>query len=359
MSVLNFTNFCNGTTPDTKELYKVLDDIDGFKGVLIFSGIITPIVLCFFAEAVVYTVRNIPYSDRRYCILWILGVYPIFCVTALLGLFIPRAAGLCTFTAAAYFAVVLFEFMHLIVDYFGGLEAMLLQMKGTKMSVARPPTLCLFFFLPKFEMTRRNFRILEIGVLQVAFLRPLTLFITELLSIDGRVGPTSENARTISLTINSIILATSVTAIQCLLIFFYAARKYLSKFYIGPKFLCVQIALILSNVQSALLSILSRYNVIECYPPFPFIVRGYQWHLFLVTIESSLMLIPTLIFFRTVKGNILLDPHRKLRRTSTFAGLESSAKLRRRRSSTTVEGDRLLKSRNSQSGSSYGTVIEL
>lgn len=71
--------------------FPVLDDIDGFKGVLTFSGIITPIVLCFFSEAVVYTVRNIPYSDRRYCILWILGVYPvslaIFIVNSLLQLY--------------------------------------------------------------------------------------------------------------------------------------------------------------------------------------------------------------------------------------------------------------------------------
>ncbi|XP_071834029.1 organic solute transporter subunit alpha-like isoform X2 [Apostichopus japonicus] len=282
----------------------------------------------------------------------------IFCLTALLGLFIPRAAGLCTFTAAAYFAVVLFEFMHLIIDYFGGLESMLLQMKGAQMSVARPPTMCLFFCLPKFEMTRRNFRILEVGVLQVAFLRPLTLFTSELLSIDGRLGQ-SENAGIASLVINCVILATSLTAIQCLLIFFYASRKYLKKFYIGPKFACVQLALIFSNVQSALLSILARFDVIECYPPFPFTVRGYQWHLFLITIESTLMFIPTLYFFRNVKGNIMEDPHRKLRRTSTFAGLVSSAKVKRRRSSTIGECDNLIRERRKSEGPSYGTVIEL
>ncbi|XP_041469468.1 organic solute transporter subunit alpha-like [Lytechinus variegatus] len=308
-------------TPLAKEMLdNLLEENPKMLPILITCTLITAIEAILFFEAWMWVLQHIPYSDRRTSIVWIIGIYPVFCATCLLGLYIPRAAGLCTLTGTAFFAVCLYEFITLIVDYFGGLDAMITRMDGTKFSIARPPLMCLFQCLPKVKMTRRNYRILEACVLQTAIIRPVMLFITEVLNIDGSIDENPSIASTIMLTLNCITLVSAIFAVSALIVLFSASKNFLKPYRIRIKFLCVQTALILSNVQSVLLVILTRFDVVQCNKPFNTPDRGYQWHCFLLTLESGIMFIPTLIIFRTTNGNVT----RMRVRPSTFSGMMPS-----------------------------------
>ncbi|XP_003726249.1 organic solute transporter subunit alpha [Strongylocentrotus purpuratus] len=314
-------NNCSYTPLANEMLENLLEDNPQMLPILITCSIITLIEVILFFEAWLWVLRYIPYSDRRTSIVWLIGIYPVFCATCLLGLYIPRAAGLCTLTGTAFFAVCLYQFITLIVDYFGGLDAMIITMNGTRFSLARPPLLCLFQCLPKFEMTRRNYRILETCVLQTAIIRPVILFITEVLKIDGSLNENPDVAATTTLILNCITLVSAIFAVSALIVFFSASKNFLKPYRIQIKFLCVQTALILSNVQSVLLIILTRFDVIKCNKPFDTPDRGYQWHCFLLTVESAIMFIPTLLIFRTTNGNVT-----RIRRVrpSTFSGMMPS-----------------------------------
>ncbi|XP_071501016.1 organic solute transporter subunit alpha-like [Diadema antillarum] len=341
-------------TPLSYEMLADLESNPMMLPILITCSIITSVEVVLFFEAWYWVTQNIPYSDRRTCIIWILGIYPVYCAASLLGLYIPRASGLCTLTATAFFAVCLYEFVILIVDYFGGLDAMVLRMTGTKFSLARPPVMCILFCLPKVKMTRKNFRILEASALQAAIIRPVMLFITEVLNVDGSINEDSHTSLVITLTLNSITLVSALIAVSALVVFFSASKNFLKEYKIRFKFLCVQTALVLSNVQSVLLVILARFDVIACNQPFATPVRGYQWHCFLLTLESALMFIPTLYFFRTTNGNVVRINKRV--RASTFAGMVSSDGLAQ---PTTEKTPLLLDRGRSASQHSFGAVKEV
>ncbi|XP_071963385.1 organic solute transporter subunit alpha-like [Antedon mediterranea] len=296
---------CPDFDPTAGELFATIGDHPGLLSILVVCSIITLVECVLFCEAAHYVSIKIPYTDRRNCIIWILGIYPVFCLSSLLGLYIPRSAVLCNLTASVYFSVCLYQFFILIIDYYGGHSSILMQMSHIEVSLRSPPIGCFFPCLPTFKMTEKNFLRIKIAVFQCALLRPSVLFITEVLWLNGTYVPGSLNADEAFLWINIITLISTIIAIYAFIMFYRASREPLHGYKLTPKFIVVQMALICSNIQIILLGILALTDVIPCEDPFPSDSRHNQWQCTILTLESAIIFPFVLKFFRTRNGNVV------------------------------------------------------
>ncbi|XP_033125804.1 organic solute transporter subunit alpha-like [Anneissia japonica] len=296
---------CPDFDPTAGELFETIGDHPGVISILVVCTIITIIECILFCEAAHYVASTIPYTDRRNCIIWILGIYPVFCLTSLLGLYIPRSAVLCNLTASVYFSVCLYQFFVLIIDYYGGHDSILLQMSNIEVSLRSPPIGCFFPCLPTFKMTEKNLLRIKIAVFQCALIRPFVLFVTEVLWLNGTYVPGSLASDEAFLYVNIITLTSTIIAIYAFIMFYRASREPLHGFKLTPKFIVVQLALICSNIQIIFLGILVLTDVIPCDDPFPTDSRHNRWQCLILTLESAIIFPFVLKFFRTRNGNIV------------------------------------------------------
>ncbi|PIN99472.1 hypothetical protein AB205_0197990 [Aquarana catesbeiana] len=104
-----------------------------------------------------FFLRNIQ-SSRRTCLyLWILGVYPVFCISSIIGMFIPRSSGICNFVASIYHSITLWKFLELITDYFGG-KGQMLEVLGHQTVSPNPPPCCCCCCFPNIQVNRHSQR---------------------------------------------------------------------------------------------------------------------------------------------------------------------------------------------------------
>ncbi|XP_077978283.1 organic solute transporter subunit alpha-like [Glandiceps talaboti] len=269
--------------------------------------LLTAIVIAIFLDSFVFLTAQIPLKRRRSRILWIMGIYPVFALSSLMALFIPRASIITSFTASVYLSVTLYQFMLLIFDYFGGFSAMVMMLKGEKMMIGTPPVLILICcILPKVRVTKNSIKWLRRCVLQVAFVRPLVLFISAVMWADNSglytVGKFSP--RDAFLYLNMMSLVSTVTAFQCIVILFKVTKEPLKNYMIVPKFFSVQLALIFSNLQSVIIGMLIGAGKIPCSSTWSRPMTGQFIQNFALIVEMSLFCVLARASYRKRAGNL-------------------------------------------------------
>ncbi|XP_072018879.1 organic solute transporter subunit alpha-like [Amphiura filiformis] len=350
----------NCTNPSASEVFREeLPDNPALIAILSIATIITIVEWIVFIEAAYYVNTNLPYHDRAVRNIWIIGIYPVYCFTSLLALYVPRAALLCTIAANFYFFPCLYHYFQLMLDYFGGLDAMVQKYKDTDGILwGRPPLCCWFmgcgrFKWAKIKITRRNILILETLTMQIAVFRPLVLFLTQVLKLDLTfpLGVMNASGPFLYLTLTTVF--TTLSAMTSLTILYRGMRDELPQYNVVPKFLCTQIALILANLQPGVMLVLVSTGVLVCEDAiFPHVYRGEQWHGFALICESVLLYPMVLKYFRGLKGNLLYMPG-SLKKTRSYGG--SSTKTMEDEMGGT-EKQPLRKVRSGSSLSEYGTV---
>ncbi|XP_077979020.1 organic solute transporter subunit alpha-like [Glandiceps talaboti] len=293
---------CTGETPYSTEIFQ------DASTVRIAMYTIAPILAFFtvliFIEATVYVFEVIPKKSRRNKIVWILMIYPTFTICSVLALFIPRSSLICKFAASIQLAIAMYQFLKLMVDYFGGREAMLMVLKDSKISLNTLPLMLCFVCLPKKSMNERTLRILRRLVMQVGIVCPIVYFITSVLWTDGRYNPGVVSSTEPFIYLSTASITSTLIAMQALSIVFMASRKPLHAYNITAKYVTVQTALLLSNVQSVFLNLLASFNVIPCKEPFPNRSRSEMMHNFLIVCEFFVLSLMARIFFRRKAGNL-------------------------------------------------------
>ncbi|XP_022104840.1 organic solute transporter subunit alpha-like [Acanthaster planci] len=307
--------------PSASEMFAYFEHNPGGLACLIIATVITAVQTVIMIDGVIWISKNIPHAERSTSMMWLYSIWPVFCIVFLCGLYIPKAALLSKAGANLFLFPTVYNYLALLVDYFGGEDAMIGKMKDDPVKYNKPPCCCC---CPPKKcrgiLKRRQYNVLELLVMQVAVVQPLLLFLSETFIIDGTFPMQDPfNYMAPGLYIQILTVISTLTAMQVLGSFSsaFAPRLTQYKYSTGPKFVIVQFALLMCNVQSTLINFI--VGAVSCSNPYPYKSRDSMWNGFLVIIESLIFQPICIKNLRTLKGNVLFLPP-QLKKSSTYAG---------------------------------------
>ncbi|XP_023584527.1 organic solute transporter subunit alpha isoform X2 [Trichechus manatus latirostris] len=142
-----------------------------------------------FLEDAVYLYKNTRCPIKRRTLLWSSSAPTVVSVFCCFGLWIPRSLMLVEMAIASFYAACFYLLMMVMVEGFGGKEAVLRTLKDTPMRIHTGPCCCCCLCCPPFKLTRKKLQLLMLGPFQYAFLR-ITLIVVGLFLIpDGIFDP--------------------------------------------------------------------------------------------------------------------------------------------------------------------------
>ncbi|XP_003725669.2 organic solute transporter subunit alpha [Strongylocentrotus purpuratus] len=294
--------------PTTTELLDALGGNSKFLGVMGTAIALTVFNVGMYMETLWFLCRKIP-SRRKIQLSFIMGIYPVFSVTSLLAMFIPRASIITGFTAHVYFSMALVQFIMLLTGYYGDKAKMLRILDGNIIPLATPPLslfcICCLPKIPINKVTLPKFVKLIRGlVLQVAVIKPLFYFLGAVLWLNGSFIPGDFSSTGTYLWFNVIYIVSTLFALNGIIIFYKLSREPLKEYHLTPKFFTVQLTLILTNVQSFTIGLCAIAGNIACKPPFHPGLRALYIDSLLNIVEMFLFNIFATVWYRRLKGNI-------------------------------------------------------
>ncbi|XP_075041664.1 organic solute transporter subunit alpha-like [Mixophyes fleayi] len=286
-----------GSFPLSSEFFQVIKKDLWIFLIPLLAGLVQ---LALFLEEMGFFLRNIRSTRRTALYLWILGVYPVFCVSALIGLYIPRSSSICNFVASIYHSITLWKFLDLITDFFGGKAQMLKELGGRTIPPNPPPCCCCCCF-PNITVNRSNLRWMNIAVYQLSVVRTLLFFMGLILWTDekydyGDVHYTNPNSY-----INIIIGLSTFLSIYGYLLFYKATKVSLEGYSPRSKFICITLVLVLGSLQNGILETMSALGAIPCVPPFTVETRSQTIYNYSITLEMFFISLFARYCFRRVE----------------------------------------------------------
>nr|XP_055024584.1 organic solute transporter subunit alpha [Misgurnus anguillicaudatus] len=277
----NNCTYMGGGIPLSSEFFKVIkNDLWLF---LLPAGFAI-LLLALFMEEIGFFLRHVPSPQRRRLSLWILGIYPVFGMTSIVSLYVPRSSSLCSFIASLYHSITLLKFMGLIQDFFGGKAKMLEALAGEQVS-PNPFPCCCCCCLPLFNINKNSVRWMMAAVLQLSVVRTLLFFLALVLWTDEQYDYGDVNSANPNLYINAIIAVSTFLSFYGYLLFYKATKKALPGYGIRAKFICIIIILVLCGLQSGILETMGALRVIPCTPPFSDIFRSQLIYHYAIIVE--------------------------------------------------------------------------
>ncbi|XP_069041173.1 organic solute transporter subunit alpha isoform X1 [Lepisosteus oculatus] len=275
---------CSGIKPEialSSEFFRV---IKNELWLFLIPAALALILWALFLEEMGFFLRHVVSSKRRRLYLWILGMYPVFGMTSIIALYVPRSSSLCNFIASLYHSITLLKFMGLITDFFGGKARMLEVLEGQQVS-PDPFPCCCCCCLPLISINRSSLGWMTAAVLQLSVVRSILFFVTLVLWTDekydyGDVDYVNPNSY-----INVIIGVSTFLSFYGYLLFYKATKRALHGYGLRAKFVCIIVVLVLCGLQSSILETMGALRVIPCTPPFSDLMRSQLIYHYSVIVE--------------------------------------------------------------------------
>ncbi|XP_051959967.1 organic solute transporter subunit alpha-like [Xyrauchen texanus] len=323
----NFTSTISPTCLQTPPLaIDVINQLDIY-GVLFFSifTLMSSISMLLYLEECVYVYKMVP-SPKKTTIIWVNGAAPVFVTMACLGMWIPRATIFTELTSNSYFAVVIYKFFTLLLEECGEEEAFLKysQAMNETLMISTGPCCCCCLCLPKVPITRRMLFWMKAASLQFAILKTVFSVLSIVLYANGTFHPSNLAITGAAVWINPFLGVLTIIALWPVGIMFSHLKQTLHSCKIIPKYAMYQLILVLSQLQAAIINILSMNGVIACVPPFSSIARGSMLHQQMMIMEMFIIKIVTRILYRRIYEPFTLwppenenDPNRRISSVTT------------------------------------------
>ncbi|XP_034289924.1 organic solute transporter subunit alpha-like [Pantherophis guttatus] len=286
--------------PLSSEIFQVIKAQIWIFLIPVFLGLVQ---VGLFLEQTGFFLRHGKSSHRTSVLLWILGVYPVFNLTSLICLYIPRASFVCNFVASIYHSITLWKFLALIRDFFGGSERMVQKLAGQRVS-PNPFPCCCCCCLPEIAANRANLRCMTVAVYQLSLIRTILFFITLILWTDdeydyGAVGYTNPNSY-----INVIIAISTFLSFYGYLLFYKATKPALDGYNLRYKFVCIILVLVLCGLQSGIVETMGAVGAIPCSPSLPPVTRSQMIYYYALAIEMFFIGIFAHYSFRRIEPSM-------------------------------------------------------
>ncbi|XP_048255511.1 organic solute transporter subunit alpha-like [Haliotis rufescens] len=192
-------------------------------------------------------------------------------------------------------------FLFLLIHYHGGDQALIDHMSGETINLRSPPVACCCVCCPKIAVNEKILFRIRMSVLQFAILRPIFVLLTAVLWADNKYQNGKMSPKQASLYISVLNGVSTLTAMYGLILVFRASRKHLKVFNIVPKFICMQLVLVFSNLQGLVFNILASSNLPPCTPILPSTERGSVWNHLIVILEMFLLALLARRFYRRIE----------------------------------------------------------
>nr|XP_054753352.1 organic solute transporter subunit alpha-like [Lytechinus pictus]XP_054753353.1 organic solute transporter subunit alpha-like [Lytechinus pictus] len=289
------TDGCSSQVNSATEEAIFLGSFGGGIALLVILSLLSVATIIMFIHSYVGIRHRVKSQSRRIFLIRLFAIFPIYSATSLAGVYFPRASLITGWGSSLYLSMTMYTFVLLVIDYYGGLEAMERHLEGVEVSLSAPPLTCCCPCLPK-VVFMDHFHGMRVLVLQAVYLRPLTTIIGAILWTDGiyapRIGPDSAF---LYLTIISLI--SSLVAVYGLSVMYNATLKHLRHFMIGVKFAVLKCVIIVTNLQNMIIAALSAANAIPCSGAFNSPARGTLIYHILVICEMFLILLVLKIYY--------------------------------------------------------------
>ncbi|ROL48979.1 Organic solute transporter subunit alpha [Anabarilius grahami] len=273
--------FMGGGIPLSSEFFKV---IKNDLWLFLLPAVFAVLLLALFMEEIGFFLRHVPSQRRRNLSLWILGIYPVFGMTSIIALYVPRSSSLCNFIASLYHSITLLKFMGLIKDFFGGKVRMLEALAGEKVS-PNPFPCCCCCCLPLFDINKTSVGWMMAAVLQLSVVRTILFFLALVLWTNEQYDYGDVNSVTLNMYVNAIIAVSTFLSFYGYLLFYKATKRALPGYSLRAKFICIIVVLVLCGLQSGILETMGALNVIPCTPPFSDLFRSQLIYHYSVIVE--------------------------------------------------------------------------
>ncbi|KAL2094267.1 hypothetical protein ACEWY4_008986 [Coilia grayii] len=287
----------------------VINQLDTF-GIVLYSILtfMSTVSLLLYLEECAYVYKKVP-SPKKMTIIWVNGAAPVIATMSCLGMWIPRSTMFTDMTSNSYFAVVVYKFLKLMVEEVGGEEAFLRRSVGKTLRISTGPCCCCCPCLPRKGISRRMLFLLKLGSLQYAILKTVLSIFSIVLWSNGNFDLSDLNITGASIWINLFVGALTITALWPVAIMFMHLRNSLRSIKIIPKYAMYQLVLVLSQLQSTIISILALNWVISCSPPFSPNARGSLLGQQLMIVQMFIITLVTRLLYRRTYEPLDLDHH--------------------------------------------------
>ncbi|XP_072517632.1 organic solute transporter subunit alpha-like [Salminus brasiliensis] len=260
-----------------------------------------------YLEECVYIYKKVP-SPKKTTIIWVNGAAPVIATMSCLGMWIPRATMFTDMTSNSYFAVVIYKVLILMLEECGGEEAFLRYSAKKTFRISTGPCCCCCPCLPHVPVTRRMLFLLKLGSLQYAILKTVLSIFSIVLWTNENFDLSNLDITGAVIWINPFIGVLTLTALWPVGIMFMHIRNTLRSIKMIPKYAMYQLVLILSQLQSAIINILSLDGTIACSPPFSSMARGSMISQQIMIVEMFIITLVTRLLYRRTYEPIRLDP---------------------------------------------------
>ncbi|XP_002716582.1 organic solute transporter subunit alpha [Oryctolagus cuniculus] len=292
----NIPSDCFSYPPTAAQLLRALGPVE-----ITLSCILTLLALgsiAIFLENAVYLHKNTSCPIKRKTLLWMSSAPTVVSIICCFGLWIPRSLMLVELVTTSFYSLCFYLLMMVMVEGFGGKEAVLRALKDTPMMIHTGPCCCCCPCCPRFVLTRKKLKLLMLGPFQYAFFKISLGLVGLFLIPDGIYDAADISERSTALWINTFLGVSTLLALWALGIIFRQARLHLREQNMGAKFALFQTLLILSALQPSIFSVLANGGQIACSPPYSSKTRSQVMNCHLLILESFLITVLTRMYYR-------------------------------------------------------------
>lgn len=302
----NIPSACFSLPPSAAQLLRALGPVE-----IALTVIMTLLALgsiAIFLEDAVYLYKNTRCPTKRRTLLWISSAPTVVSVFCCFGLWIPRSLTIVEMAITSFYAVCFYLLMRVMVEGFGGEEAVVRTLKDTPMMIHTGPCCCCCPCCPKLMLTRKKLQLLMWGPFQYAFFK-ISLSLAGLFLIpDGIYDPADISEESTALWINTFLGVSTLLALWSLGILFRQARLHLGEQNMGAKFALFQTLLIMTALQPSIFSVLANGGQIACSPPYSSKIRSQVMNCHLLILETFLITVLTRISYRRKDNKVGYEP---------------------------------------------------
>ncbi|XP_073482539.1 organic solute transporter subunit alpha isoform X1 [Aquarana catesbeiana] len=287
---------CFSKPPKAAQLPYMLDTVQ-----LCIMGILTTLTtisVILYLEEVGYLRKKVKCMIKRRTSLWSSAAPTIISFFNCLSLWIPRSTGFIETAVGTYFAICFYLILMVIIEGYGGKDAILKKFESTELHINTGPCCCCCLCLPRIKLTKRKLNLFILGVFQLAFLKPAFNIIGMILTADGVYNVDDNSTRSIAFWMNIILGFCTIIALWPIGILFREAKVHLAEKSMGTKFAVFQTLLILTTLQTSIFNMLGSYGVLPCVPPYSYKARASMMNSHLIIIETFLLTVLARIAYR-------------------------------------------------------------
>ncbi|XP_004618787.3 organic solute transporter subunit alpha [Sorex araneus] len=297
---------CFSQPPTANQLLQALGPAEIALTVIMTLLALSSVVI--YTEDAIYLYKNTRCPIKRRTLLWSSSAPTVVSVFCCFGLWIPRSLMFVEMAIVSFYAACFYLLMLLMVEGFGGKEAVVRTLKDTPMRVHTGPCCCCCFCCPRLKLTRRKLQLLMLGPFHYALLRIALGLVGLFLTPDGIYDPADISETSTALWINTVLGVSTLLALWCLAIIFRQAKQHLGEQNIGAKFAMFQVLLILTALQPSIFSVLANGGQIACSPPFSSKIRSQVMNCHLLIVETFLITVLTRMYYRKKDDKVGYEP---------------------------------------------------